>query len=46
MRNMKRTNFYFPFKMLDELKAASALHGLPVSEIIRRAITDWLKANA
>lgn len=42
---MIRTNHYFPQQMLDALKAASEKHGLPVSEIIRRAITEWLKCN-
>lgn len=41
--NMKRTNFYFPIPMLDKLKNASNLLGLPVSEIIRRAVEDFLK---
>jgi len=45
MTKMTRTNFYFPRPMLDALKAASEKHGLPVSEIIRRAITEWLKCN-
>ena len=45
MRNMQRTNFYFPLPMLDQLREASAKHGLPVSEIIRRAITAWLSCN-
>jgi hypothetical protein len=45
MTKMTRTNYYFPRPMLDALKAASEKHGLPVSEIIRRAITEWLKCN-
>jgi metal-responsive CopG/Arc/MetJ family transcriptional regulator len=45
MNKMIRTNYYFPRQMLDELKAASKKHGLPISEIIRRAITDWLARN-
>jgi predicted DNA-binding protein len=41
--NMKRTNFYFPEVMLVRLKQASEQLGLPVSEIIRRAVDDFLK---
>lgn len=41
--HMKRTNFYFPEQMLKRLKQASALLGLPVSEIIRNAIEKYLK---
>ena len=40
---MKRTNFFFPQEMLDRLKQAKDKTGLPVSEIIRRAIDDYLK---
>jgi predicted DNA-binding protein len=40
---MKRTNFYFPPQMLTKLKAASKKTGLPVSELIRRAVEDLLK---
>jgi hypothetical protein len=45
MDKMIRTNYYFPHQMLDALKAASKKHGLPISEIIRRAVTEWLKCN-
>ena len=45
MDKMIRTNYYFPRQMLEALKAASEKHGLPISEIIRRAITEWLKCN-
>jgi predicted DNA binding CopG/RHH family protein len=45
MDKMTRTNFYFPRPLLDALKVASQKHGLPVSEIIRRAIAEWLKCN-
>lgn len=41
--HMKRTNFYFPEQMLERLKTASKQQGLPVSEIIRRAIEAFLK---
>ena len=40
---MKRTNFYFPEQLLERLKKASEKLGLPVSEIIRRAIDEFLK---
>ena len=40
--NMKRTNFYFPEQMLARLKLASAESGVPVSEIIRRAVEKEL----
>lgn len=39
---MKRTNFYFPEAMLARLKAVSQELGIPVSEIIRRAIDAFL----
>jgi hypothetical protein len=42
---MKRTNFYFPEQMLAELKRAKEATGLPISELIRRAVATWLKAN-
>jgi predicted DNA-binding protein len=42
---MKRTNFYFPQDMLDRLKAAKLKTGIPVSEIIRRAIEDFLSKH-
>ncbi|MDE3023078.1 MAG: ribbon-helix-helix domain-containing protein [Pseudomonadota bacterium] len=40
---MKRTNFYFPQSLLDRLKAAKEKTGVPVSEIIRRAVDKYLK---
>jgi len=40
---MKRTNFYFPQQMLRRLKITKKRCGLPVSEIIRRAIDKYLK---
>jgi predicted DNA-binding protein len=43
MCHMKRTNFYFPEQMLERLKTASKQQGLPVSELIRRAIEAFLK---
>ena len=41
--HMKRTNFYFPEQMIERLKVASRQQGLPVSELIRRAIEAFLK---
>lgn len=40
---MKRTNFFFPVEMLDRLKRAKIQTGMPVSEIIRRAVDAYLK---
>jgi len=40
---MKRTNFYFPEQLLARLKIAKEKSGLPVSEIIRCAIEEFLK---
>lgn len=42
--HMKRTNFFFPADMLDRLKAAKLQTGVPVSEIIRRAVEVYLKS--
>lgn len=44
-RQVKRTNFYYPEAMLSRLKALSQRVGLPVSELIRRAIDAYLKEN-
>ena len=41
---MKRTNFYFPAQMLKRLRAASKMTGVPVSELIRRAVEAYLKS--
>lgn len=35
---MIRTNIFIPQEMLDRLKEAKALTGIPVAEFIRRAI--------
>jgi len=40
---MKRTNFYFPREQLDRLAAESKKSGLPMSEILRRALDEWLR---
>lgn len=41
--HMKRTNFFFPEQMLNRLKEAKLKTGIPVSEIIRRAVEKYLK---
>lgn len=41
-RGMIRTNFYFPAQMLARLKVAKAKTGLAVSDILRRAVDDFL----
>lgn len=43
MPNMIRTNFYFPKQMLVRLRVAANTEGLPVSEVIRRAVSLYLK---
>lgn len=43
--HMIRTNFYFPQQLLDRLKAAAAAEGIPMSEIIRRALEADLKSR-
>lgn len=40
---MKRTNFYFSLDMLNRLKKASEVTGMPVSVFIRRAIETALQ---
>lgn len=42
---MKRVNFYFPLELLARLKSAKLATGMPVSEIIRRAVSEWLDRN-
>jgi predicted DNA-binding protein len=42
---MRRTNYYYPPKQLERLKRLSKKTGVPVSELIRRAIDDYLKRN-
>lgn len=42
-QNMKRTNFYFPTQMLEALKLESKKTGLPVSELLRKAVDQFLK---
>jgi len=40
---MKRTNYYYPEPLLKALKTMSKKTGLPVAELIRRAITEYLR---
>jgi predicted DNA binding CopG/RHH family protein len=40
---MKRTNVHFPEQTLAVLKKLSDKTGLPVNELIRRAVDDYLK---
>jgi post-segregation antitoxin (ccd killing protein) len=39
---MTRTNYYFPRQMLERLRARSRATGLPVSELIRQAVAEFL----
>ncbi|WP_367184459.1 ribbon-helix-helix protein, CopG family [Ferrovum sp.] len=39
---MKRTHFFLPHQLFTELKELSEMKGLSVSELIRRAVEDWL----
>lgn len=41
--HMIRTNFFFPEEMLARLRAAKLTSGIPISEIIRRAVDSYLK---
>ena len=41
--HMKRTNYYFPEQLLLRLKKAKEMTGIPVSEIIRRAVESYLE---
>jgi hypothetical protein len=43
---MKRTNYHYPQPMLDQLKAMSEKTSIPVAELIRTAIREFLKANS
>jgi len=42
---MKRTNYYYPEQLLERLKAMSKATGVTVSELIRKAIDEFLKRN-
>jgi predicted DNA binding CopG/RHH family protein len=40
---MKRVNYYLPERQMESLKKESSRMGLSISEIIRRAIDEWLE---
>ncbi len=40
---MKRTHFFLPHPLFEALKTLSEKRGLSVSELIRRAVEDWLR---
>lgn len=39
---VRRINLYFPLKMIEQLKLVKLATGMPISEIIRRAVSDWM----
>jgi metal-responsive CopG/Arc/MetJ family transcriptional regulator len=39
---MKRHNFFLPEELVAELKAIAVETGVPMSELIRRALSTWL----
>jgi len=39
---MKRTNFFFPEQMLKRIRTESKKTGLSISELIRRAVEEYL----
>ena len=44
MEKMTRTNMHYPKQILDRLRAASKTQGLPMVEIVRRAVEKYLDA--
>ena len=42
-QKMKRTNYFFPEPMLDQLRDLSQKTGFPVSELVRKAIAKYLE---
>lgn len=42
---MKRTNYFMPIDLHSKLKIYSKESGVPMSEIIRRAIDKYLSEN-
>lgn len=42
-RTMRRTNYYYPEQMMARVRMASERLGIPMSEVIRRAIEAHLK---
>lgn len=45
MSNTRRTNFWYPVPLLDRLGRAKEQLGLTMSEIIRRAIEEYLNKH-
>lgn len=43
---MQRTQFMLPPKLHAQLKAAADAEGVSMAEIVRRVMSEWLKANA
>lgn len=39
---MKRHNFFLPEELVAELKAIAIETGVPMSELVRRALLNWL----
>jgi metal-responsive CopG/Arc/MetJ family transcriptional regulator len=39
---MKRHNFFLPEELVAELKAVAIETGVPMSELVRRALQNWL----
>jgi len=42
---MKRTNIFLPQPLIDRLKALGKALDVPMAELIRRAIEEFLKRN-
>jgi metal-responsive CopG/Arc/MetJ family transcriptional regulator len=42
---MKRYNFYFPQAMMNRFRELSVKTGVPMSEMLRRMIKEYLKRN-
>jgi predicted DNA binding CopG/RHH family protein len=42
---MKRHNFHIPEQLVAQLKALAASRGLPMSELLRAALAEYLKAQ-
>jgi predicted DNA binding CopG/RHH family protein len=40
---MKRVNYYLPERQMESLKEESSRLGLSISELIRRAIDEWIQ---